>query len=116
MLLLLVNVWFHASLGARDPDGVEARRRGLERFLERVAKHPVLCSTKIFHAFLTAKDEKVYIVCVLLIMPPYSILIQDWKIGRHSSIMKHPKSAKKFFGAPVYNVVQYPAYNVPLNQ
>ena len=37
----------------------EARRRGLEKFLIRIARHPVLSSTKLFREFLTAKDEKV---------------------------------------------------------
>ena len=50
---------------AKDPDGVEARRRGLERFLARVAKHPVLCSTKLFHVFLTLKDDKVSFITIL---------------------------------------------------
>ena len=47
--------------GAKDPDGVEARRKGLEHFLMRVVRHPVLSCTKLFHAFLTAKDDKVVI-------------------------------------------------------
>ena len=37
----------------------EARRKGLEKFLIRIARHPVLASTKLFREFLTAKDEKV---------------------------------------------------------
>ena len=45
--------------GVRDPEGVEARRRGLERFLRRVASHPVLGSAKLLYTFLTAKDDKV---------------------------------------------------------
>ena len=48
-------------VGPTDPDGVEARRRGLERFLARVSGHPVLGCTKIFHTFLTAKDDKVQV-------------------------------------------------------
>ena len=113
---------FYTLAGVRDPEGIEARRRGLERFLSRVSSHPVLGSAKLFHTFLTAKDEKVnahrlqkrlpiHHLCCLLTVP-----LQEWKIGRHNSSYKLPKSAKKLFGAPVYSAVKYPAYNVPLNQ
>ena len=79
-------------------DGIEARRRGLENFLNRVANHPVLGCTKLLRDFLTEKDDK------------------DWKIGRHLSNIKLPKSAKKLFNAPVYCTVKYPPFNVPINQ
>ena len=46
-------------LGLSGIEENEARRRGLEKFLIRIARHPVLSSTKLFREFLTAKDEKV---------------------------------------------------------
>ena len=81
-----------------EEHGIEARRRGLEHFLNRVANHPVLGSTRLLHDFLTAKDDK------------------DWKIGRQLSNIKLPKSAKRLFTAPVYATVKYPPFNVPINQ
>ena len=45
--------------GNLDPEFVYNRRRGLERFLNRCACHPVFAHSKIFHDFLTCKDEKV---------------------------------------------------------
>lgn len=46
-------------LGNLDPEFVYHRRRGLERFLNRCACHPVFAYSKVFHDFLTRKDEKV---------------------------------------------------------
>ena len=42
-----------------EPNFVEARRRGLERFINRVAGHPVLGASRVLHEFLTNKDSKV---------------------------------------------------------
>ena len=42
-----------------EPNFVEARRRGLERFINRVARHPVLGASRALHEFLTNKDSKV---------------------------------------------------------
>ncbi len=81
-----------------EEHGIEARRRGLENFLNRVANHPVLGSTKLLRDFLVEKDDK------------------DWKIGRQMSNIKLPKTAKKLFTAPVYCTVKYPPFNVPINQ
>ena len=53
--------------GAVDAETMETRRRGLEAFLNRIAGHPLLASTKSFHDFLTIKDDKVHAyisVCV----------------------------------------------------
>ena len=59
-------------LGLSGMEENEARRRGLEKFLIRIARHPVLASTKLFREFLTAKDEKVhkYICTLHLYAPP----------------------------------------------
>ena len=38
----------------------ETRRRRLEKFLARVARHPLLGATKIFNEFLTVNDDKVH--------------------------------------------------------
>jgi len=35
-----------------DVDYIEHRRRGLERFLKRVARHPILSASKLFIRFL----------------------------------------------------------------
>ena len=45
--------------GSTETDGIELRRRGLEKFLHRIAIHPLLGSTKLFQDFLTIKDDKV---------------------------------------------------------
>lgn len=76
-----------------DLAALETRRRQLEKFLTRVAKHPLLSATKVFYEFLTVNDEK---------------------IGKQQ--VKVTKTAKKIFQAPIYYVVQYPAYNIPVNQ
>ncbi|XP_003384967.1 PREDICTED: uncharacterized protein LOC100640359 [Amphimedon queenslandica] len=86
-----------------DDDFKESRRRGLERFLNRVAKHPILGSTKILQVFLMATDEK------------------EWRIGgtgKHTSFIKTSggKNKKNFFSAPIYHSVHYPPYNVPISQ
>jgi sorting nexin-9/18/33 len=85
-----------------EDDFLENRRRKLERFLNRVAKHPLLGSTKILHIFLIATTDK------------------EWRIGtgKHTSIMKSSthKGSKKFFAAPIYRTIHYPPYNVPINQ
>ena len=47
----------------KDFDGMKSRRAGLEKFLARVARHPVLSCTKLFHLFLTTKDDKVLLSC-----------------------------------------------------
>lgn len=42
---------------------------------------------------------------------------QEWKIGKHhSGIKAGGKNSRKLFSAPIYHIVQYPPYNVPLNQ
>ena len=46
----------HTHTGSESTD---ARLRGLHRFLTRVARHPVLGSTKLLRDFLTIKDDKV---------------------------------------------------------
>ena len=38
---------------------IESRRRALERFVQRVAKHPALGNSRALHDFLTIKDSKV---------------------------------------------------------
>eukprot|EP00731_Ephydatia_muelleri_P002526 Em0001g2526a len=76
-----------------DLTALETRRRRLEKFLIRVARHPLLGATKVFYEFLTVNDEK---------------------IGKQQ--VKVSKTAKKIFQAPIYYVVQYPAYNIPVNQ
>lgn len=94
---LISNLLVTALIGIEE-HGIEARRRGLENFLNRVASHPVLGSTKLLRDFLTEKDDK------------------DWKIGRQISNIKVPKAARKLFTAPVYCTVKYPPFNVPINQ
>lgn len=44
------------AVGRFSPDFVEQRRRGLERFLSKVALHPVLVESHYFVTFLTADD------------------------------------------------------------
>lgn len=44
--------------GRFEDEFVERRRRALERFLDRVAKHPVLGSSAVLLHFLTADDHK----------------------------------------------------------
>ncbi|PVU90195.1 hypothetical protein BB561_004972 [Smittium simulii] len=39
-----------------NPDFVSRRREGLERFIYRIATHPVLKKTPYFHTFIEAKD------------------------------------------------------------
>ena len=57
---MVITAYMPNFTGLSELEGNEARRRGLEKFLVRVARHPVLASTKLFHEFLTArKDEKV---------------------------------------------------------
>lgn len=46
--------------GRFDEVFVERRRRGLQRFLNRVAAHPVLGPSSVFRHFLTATDQKVW--------------------------------------------------------
>ena len=46
------------SSGRFDADFVESRRRGLQRFLNRVANHPVLGASSVFRHFLTVTDQK----------------------------------------------------------
>lgn len=92
----------------------EARRKGLEKFLIRIARHPVLASTKLFREFLTAKDEKVP-NCTLSVYISLECNgdLQEWKIGRHlSKVLK----SKKMFSSPFYYAVKYPPFNVPVNQ
>lgn len=48
-------------------------------------------------------------------------ILQEWRIGtgKHTSIIRSgggSKSSKKLLNAPIYNSIQYPPYNVPLNQ
>lgn len=74
--------------GNLDPEFVYHRRRGLERFLNRCSCHPVFAYSKVFHDFLTRKDEK------------------EWKIGTKSK-------AKKLFSPTIYSAVEYPQHNVP---
>lgn len=38
----------------------ESRRKLLEKFLVRVAKHPVLGSSRVLHFFLVAANDKVH--------------------------------------------------------
>ena len=45
-------------LGALEEGFIESRRRGLQRFLNRVATHPKLSSSQHFCVFLTESDEK----------------------------------------------------------
>lgn len=45
-------------------DRKDLRRRGLEKFLHSVARHPVLACTKILRVFLTDEDSKHDKVCV----------------------------------------------------
>lgn len=45
-------------IGRFDEEFIELRRRGLERFLNRVAKHPVLGESSVFRHFLSATDQK----------------------------------------------------------
>lgn len=40
------------------PEFVEGRRRALQRFLERCADHPLICTHATFHTFLHADNEK----------------------------------------------------------
>lgn len=44
--------------GRFEQEFVERRRRGLQRFLDRIAKHPVLGSSAVLLHFLTADDHK----------------------------------------------------------
>eukprot|EP00051_Salpingoeca_urceolata_P032642 m.16670 g.16670 ORF g.16670 m.16670 type:complete len:526 (-) comp5304_c0_seq1:76-1653(-) len=44
--------------GRFDAKFIEQRRRQLQRFLNRVAEHPVLGSTSVFRHFLTTTDQK----------------------------------------------------------
>jgi hypothetical protein len=90
--------------GSGQERGKEARRKGLEKFLRKVARHPVLGCTRFLKVFLTedTKSDK------------------EWKIGKHLSGHSHniklPKTPRKLFHAPVYCTVKYPPYNVPVSQ
>eukprot|EP00052_Salpingoeca_macrocollata_P007399 m.59686 g.59686 ORF g.59686 m.59686 type:complete len:471 (-) comp16015_c0_seq2:153-1565(-) len=44
--------------GKTDPEFVERRRAGLDRFLKRIAAHPVLSHNETFRVFLTAKSHE----------------------------------------------------------
>eukprot|EP00050_Salpingoeca_kvevrii_P006703 m.291100 g.291100 ORF g.291100 m.291100 type:complete len:426 (-) comp12408_c0_seq1:55-1332(-) len=41
-----------------DKDFLERRRRGLERFMQRVAAHPILNTSDAYHAFLTMRGHE----------------------------------------------------------
>lgn len=44
--------------GRFEADFIEGRRRGLQRFLNRVANHPILGASSVFRHFLTVTDQK----------------------------------------------------------
>lgn len=46
--------------GRFDGDFIESRRQKLERFLNRVARHPVMGSSSVFRHFLTVGDHKAW--------------------------------------------------------
>ena len=68
-------------LGSQQ-DFIESRRRGLERFLNRVAKHPVLGCTKILYEFLTASGDKVTrvqaLTCLIMITRVLCLGVAHW--------------------------------------
>jgi len=59
-MYVFVDILLMIPTAPKDFDGLKAWRTGLEKFLMRVANHPVLSCTKVFHLFLTAKDDKVW--------------------------------------------------------
>lgn len=59
VIIYLAFIRVNIFPGNLDPEFVYHRRRGLERFLNRCSCHPVFAYSKVFHDFLTRKDEKV---------------------------------------------------------
>ncbi|XP_041372077.1 sorting nexin-4-like [Gigantopelta aegis] len=49
--------WLNSPTDKLDPEFVERRRNALEIFLLRIAAHPVICSDKIFMAFLQQENS-----------------------------------------------------------
>jgi hypothetical protein len=45
-----------------DERFLEQRRHGLERWLRRIARHPVLCRCHLFKAFLEAENNAVFLI------------------------------------------------------
>ena len=52
----LAVLWL--AQGRFDESFIEQRRQKLERFLNRISRHPVLGSSSVFRHFLTATDQK----------------------------------------------------------
>ena len=106
----------------------DMRRKGLERFLQKVARHPVLGCTKFLKVFLTDDDSKSEKVGFKRRREgkgeektdTFVLSLQEWKIGKHLSHLSHNikllKTSRKLFHAPVYCTVKYPPYNVPISQ
>lgn len=51
-------------LGTLDTQFVESRKRGLQKFLNRIASHPTLSEARQFVKFLTSNDDAFSIECV----------------------------------------------------
>jgi sorting nexin-9/18/33 len=70
------------QITGRFSDGlIDQRRRMLERFLNRCARHPVLATCSVFHHFLSVSDDKVC-VCVFFSVLFVSVVYMTC-IGAH---------------------------------